>query len=127
MEGAFEMTVLLSLAKAFLVGGLLCAVGQVLIDKTKLTPARILVLYVVAGVLLGAVGLYEPLLRWAEEGAAIPLTGFGNVLASGTRDAVDKDGLIGVLEGPLYAGAVGIMAAILCALAVSVVARPKEK
>ncbi|MBQ5969739.1 MAG: SpoVA/SpoVAEb family sporulation membrane protein [Clostridia bacterium] len=121
------MTVLLSLAKAFLVGGLLCAVGQVLIDKTKLTPARILVLYVVAGVLLGAVGLYEPLLHWAEEGAAIPLTGFGNVLASGTRDAVDKDGLIGVLEGPLYAGAVGIMAAILCALAVSVVARPKEK
>ena len=121
------MTVLLSLAKAFLVGGLLCAVGQVLIDKTKLTPARILVLYVVAGVLLGAVGLYEPLLHWAEEGAVIPLTGFGNVLASGTRDAVDKDGLIGVLEGPLYAGAVGIMAAILCALAVSVVARPKEK
>jgi len=127
MEGAFEMTVLLALAKAFLVGGLICVVGQVLIDRTSLTPARILVLYVVLGVVLGAQRFYEPLLQWAGEGAAVPLTGFGNALAEGTRDAVDKDGLVGVLEGPLFAGAVGIMTAVLSALAVSVFARPKEK
>lgn len=121
------MTVLLALAKAFLVGGLICVVGQVLIDRTSLTPARILVLYVVLGVVLGALRFYEPLLQWAGEGAAVPLTGFGNALAEGTRDAVDKDGLVGVLEGPLFAGAVGIMTAVLSALAVSIFARPKEK
>ena len=121
------MTELLALGKAFLVGGLICAAGQVLIDKTKLTPAKILVLFVVLGVALGAFGVYQPLLNWAEEGAAVPLTGFGNALAKGTREAVDEDGLLGVLEGPLYAGAVGIMTAVLSALAVSVFARPKEK
>ena len=121
------MTLLSALAKAFLVGGAICVVGQILLDKTKLTPARILVLFVVLGVALGAFHIYDPLLDWAEEGAAVPLTGFGNALAAGTRDAVDEDGLIGVLEGPLFSGAVGIMTAMLSALAVSLIARPKEK
>ena len=97
--------------KAFLVGGLLCLIGQILIDKTKLTPARILVLYVVAGVFLGAVGVYEPLLQWGGAGASVPLTGFGNTLAKGVREAVQEDGLLGALTGGLKASAGGICAA----------------
>ena len=87
--------------KAFLVGGLLCLIGQILIDKTKLTPARILVSYVVAGVLLGAVGLYKPIVDWAGAGATVPLTGFGFNLAKGVREAVRTDGWLGVLLGGL--------------------------
>jgi len=106
--------------KAFLVGGLFCVIAQILIDKTSLTPARILVSYVVAGVVLGALGIYQPLVDWAGAGATVPLTGFGNTLAKGVREAVDKDGLLGVLTGGLKAGAGGITAAIvfgsLCAV-----------
>ncbi len=113
--------------KAFLVGGLLCAVGQVLIDTTKLTPARILVAFVVIGVVLGALGVYRPLVEWAGCGATVPLTGFGYLLAKGTRQALVEDGLLGVLTGPLSAGAAGISAAMLMGLLVSLFAKPKEK
>ena len=99
--------------KAFLIGGLFCSAAQILIDKTKLTPARILVGYVVAGVILGAVGLYQPLADWAGAGATIPLTGFGNTLAKGVREAVDESGWIGIFTGGLKAGAGGITAAVL--------------
>ena len=85
--------------KAFLVGGAICLIGQILIDKTKLTPARILVSFVVAGVILGAIGLYEPLVKFAGAGASVPLTGFGNLIAKGMRKAVDKDGFLGIFTG----------------------------
>ena len=113
--------------KAFLVGGLLCAVGQILIDTTKLTPARILVAFVVIGVALGALGVYRPLVEWAGCGATVPLTGFGYLLAKGTREAVAEDGLLGALTGPLSAGAAGISAAMLMGLLVSLFARPTDK
>lgn len=113
--------------KAFLVGGAICAVGQLLMDCTKLTPARILVLFVVAGVVLGAVDAYQPLADFAGCGATVPLTGFGNLLAQGTKEAVREDGLLGVLTGPFKAGSAGISAAMLSGLAVSLVARPKSK
>lgn len=113
--------------KAFLVGGAICAVGQLLMDCTKLTPARILVLFVVAGVVLGAVGVYQPLADFAGCGATVPLTGFGNLLAQGTKDAIREDGLLGVLTGPLSAGSAGISVAMLSGLVVSLIARPKSK
>ncbi len=113
--------------KAFLVGGAICVIGQILMDTTKLTPARILVSFVVAGVLLGAVGAYEPLVRWVGAGATVPLTGFGYVLAKGTRQMVEEQGLIGALTGPLSSGAAGITAAILCGLLASLLTKPKEK
>ena len=113
--------------KAFFVGGLFCLIGQILIDKTKLTPARILVGYVVAGVLLYALGLYEPVTKFAGAGASVPLTGFGNTLAKGVRDAVDKDGFIGILLGGLHATAGGITAAILAGLIVGVIFKAKDK
>ena len=112
---------------AFLLGGILCAIGQVLLDKTSLTPARILVCYVVAGVILSGVGLYQPLVDWAGAGATVPLTGFGNTLVQGTKAAIREDGLLGVLTGPLSAGSAGITAAILCGLIVSFLAKPKSK
>ena len=114
-------------AKAFLVGGALCAVGQVLIDYTKLTPARILVAYVVAGVVLGGLGWYQPLIDFAGAGASVPLAGFGSLLAKGVREAIDKDGLMGVLSGGLTASAAGITAAILFGLIVALVFKPKDK
>ena len=89
---------------AFVIGGLICVIGQVLIDKTKLTPARILVGYVCAGIVLGAFGVYDKLIDFAGSGAALPLSGFGNLLVNGTREAVIRDGLLGALEGPLTAG-----------------------
>lgn len=113
--------------KAFLVGGAICAVGQILMDTTKLTPARILVSFVVVGVVLGAVGVYEPIVRWAGAGATVPLTGFGYTLAKGTRQAIEEQGLIGVLTGPLTSGAAGITAAVLCGLVASLLTKPKEK
>ena len=113
--------------KAFLLGGFLCAIGQILIDKTKLTPARILVSYVVAGVFLGALGLYEPLVNWGGAGATIPLTGFGNTLAKGVKEAVQKDGLLGALTGGLKASAGGITAAILFGLLAALIFKPKDK
>ena len=117
----------LGYAKAFLVGGLLCLIGQILIDKTKLTPARILTAYVVAGVFLGAVGLYQPLVDWAGAGASVPLTGFGNLLAKGVREAIAKDGAIGILTGGLTASAAGICAAVFFALIFALIFRAKEK
>ena len=113
--------------KAFLVGGLLCLVGQILIDKTKLTPARILVSYVVIGVFLGAVGVYEPLVEFAGAGATVPLTGFGNTLAKGVREAVDEKGFLGIVTGGLKAAAGGITAAITCGLLVSLIFKAKDK
>ncbi|MBQ3543250.1 MAG: stage V sporulation protein AE [Oscillospiraceae bacterium] len=113
--------------KAFLVGGLLCVIGQILIDKTKLTPARILVSYVVIGVALGATGLYEKLVDFAGAGATVPLTGFGYNLAKGVKEAVDQDGFIGILTGGLKAAAGGITAAILSGLIVSLLFRDKDK
>ncbi|MGN1090013.1 MAG: stage V sporulation protein AE [Huintestinicola sp.] len=112
---------------AFIIGGALCAVGQVLIDYTKLTPARILVTYVVAGVILGALGIYKPLIEFAGAGAAVPLTGFGNTLAEGVRQAVDTKGLIGVLTGGLSASAAGITAAIFFGLIMGLCCKSKEK
>lgn len=113
--------------KAFLVGGAICAVGQILMDTTKLTPARILVSFVVVGVALGAVGVYEPLVKWAGAGASVPLAGFGYTLAKGTRQAVEDQGLMGALTGPLSSGAAGITAAMLCGLLASLLTKPKEK
>ena len=113
--------------KAFLVGGLLCLIGQILIDKTKLTPARILVSYVVIGVLLGAVGVYQPLAEFAGAGASVPLTGFGNTLAKGVKEAVQKDGFLGIFTGGLKASAGGITAAILAGLLAALLFRPKDK
>ena len=112
---------------AFLIGGALCLIGQILIDKTRLTPARILVGYVVVGVILGATGLYGKLIDLAGEGARIPLTGFGNLLAEGTKQAVIEQGLLGTLTGPLTAGAAGISAAVLAGLTVSLFTKPKPK
>ena len=113
--------------KAFLIGGLLCMIGQILIDKTKLTPARILVGYVVMGVILGAVGVYKPLVDFAGAGATVPLTGFGYSLAKGVRAAVQADGFLGVLTGGLKATAGGITAAVVAGLTASLIFRPKDK
>lgn len=113
--------------KAFLVGGLLCLIGQVLIDKTKLTPARILVSYVVIGVLLGAVGVYQPLVDFAGAGATVPLTGFGNTLAKGVKEAIQEDGFLGIFTGGLKATAGGITAAILAGLLASILFKAKDK
>ena len=113
--------------KAFLVGGVLCLIGQILIDKTKLTPARILVSYVVAGVILGAVGLYPKLIEFAGAGASVPLTGFGSLLAKGVKEAVTEDGFLGVFTGGLKAAAGGIAAAIVAGLAASFLFRARDK
>ena len=113
--------------KTFLIGGALCAIAQILIDKTKLTPARILTSYVVAGVILGALGLYRPLADWAGAGATFPLTGFGNVLAEGVKKAVAKDGFLGVFTGGLTAAAAGICAAIFFGIIVALLCKPKAK
>ena len=113
--------------KAFLVGGLLCLVGQVLIDYTKLTPARILTIYVVAGVALSAIGLYQPLVDWAGAGATVPLTGFGHALAKGIREAVEEKGLLGVFTGGFTAAAAGLCAAVFFGLLVALVFKPKDK
>lgn len=118
---------LMEYGKAFVVGGLLCVVGQILIDKTKLTPARILTGYVVAGVILGAVGLYPMLVDFAGAGATVPLTGFGNSLATGVREAVAKYGWLGIFTGGLSACAAGIAAAILFSFLAALLSKPKDK
>ena len=115
------------LLKAFLVGGGLCLIGQVLIDLTRLTPARILTMYVVAGVILGALGVYQPLADWAGAGATVPLTGFGNLLAKGVRDAVAERGLLGVFTGGLTAAAGGVCAAVFFGLLAALLFRSREK
>ena len=113
--------------KAFLVGGGLCLIGQILIDRTKLTPARILVSYVVVGVLLGAIGVYKPLAEFAGAGASVPLTGFGYTLANGVRKAVSEDGFLGIFTGGMKATAGGITAAIFYGLIVSLLFKAKDK
>lgn len=112
---------------AFLAGGVICVIGQVLIDKTKLTSAKILVGYVCTGVLLGALGVYDRFIDFAGCGATVPLIGFGNLLATGTRDAINEIGLMGALTGPLTAGAAGITAAVVSGLTVSFMTTPKPK
>ncbi len=113
--------------KAFLVGGFLCAIAQVIIDKTKLTPARILISYVVTGVILGGLGLYEPLVNFAGAGATVPLTGFGYALANGVRKAVEEQGFLGILTGGLAACAGGITAAMVAGLLASFFFRARDK
>ena len=113
--------------KAFVVGGLLCVVGQLLIDYTKLTPARILTIFVVAGVLLGALGVYQPLADWAGAGATVPLTGFGNALAKGVRKAVEEKGLLGAFTGGFTAAAGGICAAMFFGYLVALLFKPSDK
>lgn len=113
--------------RAFVVGGLFCLIGQVLIDKTKLTPARILVSYVVAGVFLTAIGLYPPIVEYAGAGATVPLTGFGYSLAKGVKEAITKDGFIGIFTGGFKATAGGIAAAVVFGLIMSLIFRPKDK
>ena len=113
--------------KAFIVGGLLCLIGQILIDKTKLTPARILVSYVVIGVFLGAVGIYKPLVEFAGAGATVPLTGFGYTLSKGVKEAVQENGFLGIFIGGLKATAGGITTAIIAGLLASLLFRPKDK
>ncbi|MEG2770381.1 MAG: stage V sporulation protein AE, partial [Oscillospiraceae bacterium] len=105
---------------AFLVGGAICVVGQLLIDLTKLTPARILVIYVVSGVFLSAVGLYEPLVKFAGAGATVPLLGFGHLLAQGVQRAVEQSGLIGILTGGFAAAGAGVTASLTCGFIMSV-------
>ena len=113
--------------KAFIVGGLICLIGQILIDKTKLTPARILVSYVVAGVFLGAIGIYKPLAEFAGAGATVPLTGFGYTLAKGVKETIDQQGFLGIFIGGLKAAAGGITTAILAGLLASFLFKAKDK
>ena len=121
------MEVFWDLLKAFVVGGLICVVGQVLIQTTKLTNARILVLFVTAGVFLTALGVYKPLVDFAGAGATVPLTGFGYNLAKGVKEAVDQEGLIGVLKGGFTASSAGIAAAITAAIVTALVTNPQDK
>lgn len=121
------MEVLINCLKAFAVGGAFCVIGQILIDKTKLTPARILVGYVVAGVALTAFGLYEPIVKFAGAGATVPLTGFGYTLASGVKEAISQHGLVGALTCGLAATAGGIAAAVTFGLIAALVAKPRMK
>ena len=113
--------------KAFLVGGALCVIGQLFIDLTKLTPARILVTYVVSGVVLGAAGLYEPLVKWAGAGATVPLTGFGYTLSKGVVKAISEQGALGILTGGLTATAGGIAAAVVFGVLMALIFKPGEK
>lgn len=113
--------------KAFLVGGAFCLAGQILIDKTKLTPARILVSYVVIGVFLGAIGVYQKLIDFAGAGASVPLTGFGSLLAKGVKEAVDEQGFLGILTGGLKASAGGIATAVVAGLLASLIFKAKDK
>lgn len=113
--------------KAFVVGGLICVVGQILIDKTKLTPARILVLFVTLGVALTAVGLYEPLVNFAGAGATVPLTGFGYTMAKGTLEAIKEKGILGIFTGGLTASAAGIAAAIFFGYIAALVSKSSDK
>lgn len=121
------MDLFLTLVKAFVVGGVFCVIGQVLIDNTALTPARILVGYVVSGVLLTAVGLYEPLVNFAEAGATVPLTGFGYSLAKGVQKAVEQNGFMGAISGGLTATAAGITTAVSMGFLMSLIFKPGDK
>ncbi len=119
--------ILISLLKAFVAGGAVCLIGQILMDTTKLTPGRILVSFVVAGVVLNALGIYEPFEKWAGAGATVPLTGFGYSMAKGTEKAIAEQGIRGILTGAFTSASGGVTAAILCGLIASFTAKPKEK
>lgn len=121
------MATVIDLLWVFLVGGCFCAIAQILLDRTALTPARILVGYVVLGVILGAVGLYSPLTELAGAGATTPLTGFGALIAKGVREAVDEKGIMGVLSGPLTAAAVGTSAALCFGFLAALISRGRPK
>lgn len=117
----------MEILKAFLVGGLICVVGQILTDRTKITPARIMVLFVVLGVVLGTFGIYQPLVEWGGAGATVPLTGFGNVLAKGVMKEIDEIGFLGAFTGGVKAAAAGITAAVTFGYIMAVVSKPKVK
>ena len=117
----------MQLIRCFVVGGLICVIGQILIDKTKLTPAKILVIYVTAGAILGGLGVYKPLVDFAGAGATVPLTGFGYNLSKGTIEAVKETGIIGVFTGGIKAAAGGIAAAVFFGYIASLIAKPKMK
>ena len=119
--------ILLDYVKAFIIGGLICVVGQILIDRTKLTPAKILVLFVTLGVVLTAVGLYEPLVEFAGAGATVPLTGFGYNMAKGVEKAVQEMGILGILTGGVTSAAAGISAAVFFGSLAALVSKPKDK
>ena len=121
------MDLFLACLKAFAVGGFICAIGQVVIDYTNLTPARILVGFVVAGTILGAAGIYKPIVDFAGAGATVPLTGFGYLLAKGVKDAVDKGGLLGVLTGGLTAAAAGICSVVVFGFFAALMAHSSDK
>ena len=121
------MELLISCLKSFAVGGLLCVVGQLLIDRTRLTPARILTAYVVAGVVLSALGVYQPLADWAGAGACVPLTGFGNTLARGVREAVTEKGVLGAFTGGLSSSSAGIAAAMFFGFLAALLFKPRDK
>ncbi|MBQ2798810.1 MAG: stage V sporulation protein AE [Ruminiclostridium sp.] len=121
------MDIFLEYLKAFLVGGAFCAIGQLLIDLTKLTPARILVSYVVAGVALGGLGVYQPLVDFAGAGATVPLTGFGNLLAKGVKKAIDTEGFLGIFTGGFTSSAAGITAAVLFGLIVALIFKRTDR
>ena len=121
------MDVVLQLLRAFFVGGALCVVAQILIDKTKMTPARILVSFVIAGVVLGAMGVYKPLVDFAGAGATVPLTGFGYLISEGIREAVDEQGLLGALTGGMTAAAGGISAALVFGYLAAVLFKGKRR
>lgn len=118
---------LIEYLKVFAVGGALCAIGQLLIDKTKLTPARILTVYVVSGLILEAAGLYSPLVKWAGAGATVPLTGFGSTLARGVEKAVSERGVLGAFTGGFTAAAAGICAAVFFGIIIALLFKPREK
>ena len=121
------MELLWACIKAFFVGGAICAVGQVLLDFTKITPARILWIFVVSGVFLGAIGVYQPLVEFAGSGASVPLTGFGNLLAQGVKEAVGKDGFIGIFTGGFSSAAGGITAAVFFGVLAALCFKPHDK
>ena len=118
---------LLEYFKAFAIGGMLCLIGQVLIDFTKLTPARILTSYVLSGILLGAIGVYQPLADWAGCGATVPLTGFGNVIAQGMKKAVAEKGFLGIFTGGFTSAAAGLCAAVFFGVIVALIFKSKDK
>lgn len=121
------MDVFIDYLKSFVIGGFLCVIGQILLDRTKLTAARILTGYVVFGVILGAIGLYQPFADWAGAGATVPLTGFGNILAQGVKKAVAEKGIMGAFTGGMTAGAAGITAAIFFSLIAALIFRSKDR
>ena len=121
------MEILMNLIKAFVVGGAFCLIGQILIDYTKLTPARILVSYVVAGVVLSAIGIYGPLIEFAGAGATVPLTGFGHLLAEGVKEAVDEFGVVGIISGGISAAGAGIGAAVFFGFVMALIFKPGDR